>query len=226
MGQLKTAFLLVALCVVGYAAAAKVKLPAVFSDNMVLQQKTNAAIWGMARPGKTIGVAVTWDTQKYTTEADPKGNWKIMLATPAYGGPYKITISDGEELTLNNVLIGEVWLCSGQSNMEMPLAGWGKIKDYQKEIDDAKYPNIRLLQVEHVAANQVQADKKVTAGGWQECNPQSIAGFSSTAYFFARELYRKKEYLSVLSILRGAAQLPKPGPAAVHLKICLILLRQ
>lgn len=192
MGQLKTAFLLVALCVVGYAAAAKVKLPAVFSDNMVLQQKTNAAIWGMARPGKTIGVAVTWDTQKYTTEADPKGNWKIMLATPAYGGPYKITISDGEELTLNNVLIGEVWLCSGQSNMEMPLAGWGKIKDYQKEIDDAKYPNIRLLQVEHVAANQVQADTKVTAGGWQECNPQSIAGFSSTAYFFARELYRKK----------------------------------
>jgi len=191
MGQSKTTLLLIALCI-GCTVEAKVKLPAVFSDNMVLQQKTGAAIWGKAEAGKTIDVATTWSSKKYTVQASQKGDWKIILTTPAYGGPYKITISDGEELTLSNVLIGEVWLCSGQSNMEMPLAGWGKIKDFQKEIADARYPAIRLLQVEHVTANQPQADTKVTAGGWQECNPQSVSGFSSTAYFFARELYRKK----------------------------------
>jgi len=191
MGQLKTALLLLAI---GMACSvqAKVKLPAFFSNNMVLQQKTNAAVWGQAEPGKSIELKTGWSTKKYTATADQHGNWKIMVTTPAYGGPYQITISDGEELVLNNVLIGEVWVCSGQSNMEMPLAGWGKINDYQKEIDEAKYPDIRLLQVEHQTANQPQSDVKVAAGGWQQCNPQSISGFSSTAYFFARELYRKK----------------------------------
>lgn len=191
MRQLKTTLLLMAMCI-GFTVQAKVKLPAVFSNNMVLQQKTNAAIWGKDEPGKTIDIGTTWNKKIYTGIADQNGNWKIMVATPAYGGPYRITISDGEELTLNNVLIGEVWLCSGQSNMEMPLAGWGKIKDYEKEISDAKYPNIRLLQVEHQTANQPQADARVTGGGWQECNPQNITGFSSVAYFFARELYKKK----------------------------------
>jgi sialate O-acetylesterase len=191
MEKLKTALLLMALCI-GNTVQAKVKLPAVFSDNMVLQQKTNAAVWGKALPGKPIAISTTWSAKKYVTHADQKGDWKIMLETPAYGGPYKITIADDEELVLNNVLIGEVWICSGQSNMEMPLAGWGRIKDYQMEIDEAKYPDIRLLQVEHQAANQPQPDARVTAGGWQECNPQTISGFSSTAYFFARELYRKK----------------------------------
>jgi sialate O-acetylesterase len=183
--------LLLALCVT-YTVQAKVTLPAVFSDNMVLQQQTNAAVWGKAEPGKAIELGSTWSKKKYIATADQNGNWKIMLATPAYGGPYKITISDGEALTLSNVLIGEVWICSGQSNMEMPLAGWGKIMDYQKEISEAKYPDIRLLQVEHQTANQPQQNAKVANGGWQECNPQSISGFSSTAYFFAREIYKKK----------------------------------
>lgn len=190
MEKLKTALLLIAMCI-GYTVRAKVKLPAVFSDNMVLQQKNKAAIWGQAEPGRSVTLATTWSTEKYTANADQKGKWKIIMSTPAYGGPYTITISDGEELTLNNVLIGEVWLCSGQSNMEMPLAGWGKIKDYEKEIGEAKYPHIRLLQVEHQTSNQPQADAKVAGGGWHECSPESIADFSSTAYFFARELYRK-----------------------------------
>jgi sialate O-acetylesterase len=191
MRLLRNTLLLMAISIT-YTVQAKVKLPAVFSNNMVLQQKTNAAVWGTAAPGKSIELGSTWSTKKYMVNADSNGNWKILLATPAYGGPYKITISDGEEITLSNVLIGEVWICSGQSNMEMPLAGWGKIMDYQKEIAEAKYPEIRLLQVEHQTANQPQQDVKVATGGWQECNPQSISGFSSTAYFFAREIYRKK----------------------------------
>jgi sialate O-acetylesterase len=169
----------------------KVKLPSVFSDNMVFQQKTKAAVWGKADAGKTITVSTTWSRARYTSKADEFGNWKIMVATPSYGGPYAVTISDGEPLILMNVLIGEVWICSGQSNMEMPLAGWGKINNYEKEVADAKYPDIRLLQVEHVASNSALEDVKVTNNGWKPCIPQFAAEFSSVAYFFAREIYNK-----------------------------------
>jgi sialate O-acetylesterase len=158
---------------------------------MVLQQKTNAAIWGKATAGKAVKINVSWNKINYGAIADVNGNWKIKVATPGYGGPYTITISDGELLVLNNVLIGDVWICSGQSNMEMPLAGWGKISNYEKEIADAKFPNIRLLQVEHITSNVALNDAKVTNNGWQECSPKYIAEFSSTAYFFAREVYQK-----------------------------------
>lgn len=169
----------------------KILLPSVFSDNMVLQQKTNAAIWGKATAGKAVKITVSWNKINYGAIADASGNWKIKVATPGYGGPYSITISDGELLVLNNVLIGDVWICSGQSNMEMPLAGWGKILNHEKEIADAKFPNIRLLQAEHITSSFPLNDAKVTNGGWQECNPKYIAEFSSTAYFFAREVYEK-----------------------------------
>ncbi|HSC39181.1 MAG TPA: sialate O-acetylesterase, partial [Chitinophagaceae bacterium] len=100
---------------------------------------------------------------------------------------------DGEELTLKNVMIGEVWICSGQSNMEMPLAGWGKINDYEKEIAAADYPNIRLLQVVHATSNKPLEEAQVTNGGWQPCSPKYVAEFSSVAYFFAREIYNHKK---------------------------------
>ena len=170
---------------------AKVTLPAVFGDNMVFQQKTNAAVWGKADPGKTVKLVPGWDKKTYTAKADEKGNWKVTMPTPGYGGPYAITISDGEPLTLNNVLVGEVWVCSGQSNMEMPLAGWGKVNNYQQEIEAAKYPKIRLLQVEQQTSLTPREDAKVWVGGWQACSPASIPNFSSTAYFFAREIYKK-----------------------------------
>lgn len=171
---------------------AKVKLPSVFGDNMVFQQKTEAAVWGKAEPGKTVELIPGWNKRTYRGKADDKGNWKIMMPTPAFGGPYAITISDGEPLTLNNVLIGEVWVCSGQSNMEMPLAGWGRINNYQQEIDASAYPDIRLLQVEHQTSMTPQEDAKVWENGWQSCSPASISNFSSVAYFFARDIYKKK----------------------------------
>jgi len=170
---------------------AKIILPSVFSDNMVLQQKTNAAIWGKTDASKAVKITVSWNKINYGAIADANGNWKIKVATPGYGGPYTITISDGETLVLNNVLIGDVWICSGQSNMEMPLAGWGKILNYEKEIADAKFPNIRLLQADHITSNVPLNDAKVANGGWQECNPKYVASFSSTAYFFARQVYEK-----------------------------------
>ncbi|WP_217277449.1 sialate O-acetylesterase [Pedobacter foliorum] len=170
---------------------AKVVLPTVFSDNMVFQQKTNVAIWGNADVGKTVTVISTWNNKTYTSKAGQDGKFKVVLPTPSYGGPYNITISDGEVTKLNNVLVGDVWVCSGQSNMEMPLAGWGKIDNYEQEIKDANYPKIRLLQAVHVTSNTLLDDAKVDNGGWQECTPQYVAGFSSVAYFFAREINKK-----------------------------------
>lgn len=172
-------------------AHAKVVLPSVFSDNMVLQQKTKAAIWGKTDAGKTVTITTGWSGKKYTVVAGSDGNWKIKVSTPSYGGPYDITISDGDVTTLKNVLIGEVWVCSGQSNMEMPVNGWGKVNNYEKEVADANYPQIRLLQVEQVYSNTPQENAKVKNGGWTECNPTYVAEFSSVAYFFAREVYLK-----------------------------------
>lgn len=180
----------VMLCISNFVHA-KVKLPSIFSDYMVFQQKTKAAVWGKADPGKTINISTTWSRVRYSSKADELGNWKILVATPSYGGPYAMTISDGDPLILMNIMIGEVWVCSGQSNMEMPLAGWGKVNDYEQEIAAAKYPEIRLLQVDHVTSNFPLDDAKVANSGWKPCIPQYVAEFSSVAYFFAREIYNK-----------------------------------
>ncbi|WP_449438707.1 hypothetical protein [Pedobacter steynii] len=178
-------------------AQAKVTLPSVFSDNMVFQQKTNVAIWGNTDAGKIVKVNATWNNKTYTAKADSDGKFKVLLPTPSYGGPYNVSISDGDVTQLSNVLIGDVWVCSGQSNMEMPLAGWGKINNYEQEIKDANYPKIRLLQAVHVTSNSLLDDAKVDNGGWQECSPQYVAGFSSVAYFFAREINKKQAFLLV-----------------------------
>lgn len=167
---------------------AKIELPSIFTDNMVLQQQTNAPIWGKATPEKTVEITTSWDKKTYKVTADETGKWKASLNTPTAGGPYTISISDGKKVELKNVLIGEVWICSGQSNMEMPLAGWGKINNYMEEIETANYPNIRLLQVEKKASITPKDDLSVENGGWQVCSPSTIPGFSSTAYFFGRNL--------------------------------------
>ena len=171
-------------------AEAKITLPSAITDNMVLQQKSDVLIWGKSEPGKAVTAIPNWNNKQYKAIADQNGNWEVKINTPSYGGPYKLQLSDGDELTLNNILIGEVWLCSGQSNMEMPLAGWGKINNYEQEIADANYPNIRLLQVEHSTSN-VPLEEATIKEGWQPCNPKSVAEFSSVAYFFASEIYKK-----------------------------------
>ncbi|ALM47480.1 9-O-acetylesterase [Flavobacterium psychrophilum] len=186
-------FLAVALSVCSILTAeAKVKLPSFFTDNMVLQQKATVPFWGQAAANTSIKVISSWDKKSYTVKADTNGNWTVNLKTPAYGGPYTISINDGDNVELKNILIGEVWLCSGQSNMEMPLDGWGKINNFQQEINNANYSQIRLLQAEHVDSAKPLNDLKVQHGGWQVCSPATIADFSSTAYFFAKKIYDKK----------------------------------
>mgnify|MGYP000162461139 FL=1 len=179
------------LALLSGTASAKIVLPPMFSDHMVLQQQTVAPVWGETKPEKKVKLTSSWDNRQYVTKADKNGKWRIDIQTPAAGGPYRLTISDGETLVLNNVMVGEVWLCSGQSNMEMPFIGWGKPDNYEQEIAAADHPEIRLFHVEHVTSSQPRSDIKVRNNSWQVCSPATIPEFSTTAYFFGRELAKK-----------------------------------
>ena len=170
---------------------AKVVLPSVFTDNMVLQQKTDITFYGDATKNKQLTVKTGWNGKEYYTEADGQGKWSLKIPTPAAGGPYEITFSDGKKLQLKNVMIGEVWFCSGQSNMEMPVAGWGKVMNYEQEIAEAAYPAIRLFQVKKNTSLAPLKEVESTLGGWQECSSATVPEFSALAYFYARALWKE-----------------------------------
>ncbi|GAA4729183.1 hypothetical protein GCM10023229_03000 [Flavisolibacter ginsenosidimutans] len=164
------------------ASNAAVKLPALFADHMVLQQKTKAPIWGWGSPGEEISVEASWQESKIHTKVAASGDWKIELATPTAGGPYKIKISGENLIELDDVWIGEVWLCSGQSNMTFPL----KYSDSAKgEIAKADFPSIRYFGVQQQFGPEPFRDCK---GQWQITSPQTAASFSAVAYYFARKL--------------------------------------
>ena len=170
---------------------AKVVLPSVFTDNMVLQQKTDITFYGDATKNKQLTVKTGWNGKEYYTEADGQGKWGLKIPTPAAGGPYEITFSDGKKRQLKNVMIGEVWFCSGQSNMEMPVAGWGKVMNYEQEIAEAAYPAIRLFQVKKNTSLAPLKEVESTLGGWQECSSATVPEFSALAYFYARALWKE-----------------------------------
>jgi sialate O-acetylesterase len=167
---------------------AQVKLPSIFTNNMVLQQQSECAVWGWSEKGKNISVQTSWNGKKYATRADANGKWKLNIATPPAGGPYSITISDGKPLTLNNVLIGEVWICSGQSNMEMPVKGFKgqPIIGSNDAILKSKNKNIRLYTVPRSSVTEHQENSKPSE--WKEAAPEAVANFSATGYFFGRLL--------------------------------------
>ena len=122
--KLQRFLLLAVAAMMALTAHAEVKLPAFFMDNMVLQQQTTARIWGTATPKKVVKVTASWSEEEFTAKADKEGKFMVELPTIEAGGPYELTISDGEAVTLKNVMLGEVWICSGQSNMEMPMKGF------------------------------------------------------------------------------------------------------
>jgi sialate O-acetylesterase len=170
-------------------AQPKIKLPAILSDNMLLQQKTTTKIWGKATPGSSISVKTDWNVSG-TALSDNSGNWQLAIKTPEAGGPHSITVSTVDTaIIIKNILVGEVWFCSGQSNMEMPMAGWppnDTIMHSAKEIASANYPNIRFFNVEKAYSADPLAD---CVGKWEECTPQTIKPFSATAWFFGKKLY-------------------------------------
>ena len=124
--SLFTFLLLVHFLSISTSVEAKVKLPSVLSCNMVLQQQSNVKLRGKAKENSFVTVKTSWNNKSYKTATDQQGTWLLVVSTPAAGGPYEISFSDGETLTLKNILIGEVWFCSGQSNMEMPMSGFDR----------------------------------------------------------------------------------------------------
>lgn len=169
--------------------SAKVSLSSLFADNMVLQQNTDVALWGTAEPGKKIMISSTWSKDKVTVVAGENGEWFARIATPSAGGPYELTFNDGDKLTLKNVLIGEVWICSGQSNMEMQMKGFkGQPVDGAIDLAMTAKPStlIRSCNVKRVLAVEPKKDCEAT---WYEHTPEGVYEASATAYFFARKLY-------------------------------------
>lgn len=175
----------------GSEVNAKIVLAPYLSDNMVVQRESQLPIVGKSsKPGSKVRVVTGWDKKEYTVMAGPDGEFTMMVETPEAGGPFTLTVSDGDKLTLKNVLSGEVWVCSGQSNMEMPIKGWGHVKNWEEELKNASHPDIRLLQVKRTTAPApVDAmELQLTGPGWAVCGPESVENFSAVAYFYAREL--------------------------------------
>lgn len=167
-----------------------------FTDNMVLQQKTEAPVWGKATPGSQITVFTSWNKASYATKTAEDGKWSVKVRTPKAGGPYSMTITEQghEPVKISNILIGEVWLCSGQSNMQMPLEGsWGNVVNSTQEIKEAaKYPKIRLMGVNRVTSSHPEETFTAVNDGWMVCSPETVRDFSATAYFFGKEIHLKR----------------------------------
>lgn len=172
---------------------AKVQLPSVLSSNMVLQQQANVKLWGKAKENSSVTIKTSWDNRTYKTTADKQGKWLLNVSTPTAGGPYEITFSDGEALTLKNILIGEVWFCSGQSNMEMPMSGFDRqpTQGTNDIIAKAKASTpIRIYNTDSKDGRWVRQYSKTPQedckGEWLENTPVNVSHTSAAAYFFAR----------------------------------------
>ena len=182
---------LVAACCSSTAFSA-VKMPAVIGDNMVFQRDMPVPVWGWADKGEEVTVTVAGQT--LTTKAGDDGRWKVVLAKFSVGQPLEMTVkgSSGNVITIKNILVGEVWVCSGQSNMEM---GIGACDKAQEEIAAANYPEIRLFKVVKAKAAQPAADVQ---GSWKPCSPQTVAadgwgGFSAAVITTLITLWLKRK---------------------------------
>ncbi len=174
---------------------AKIQLPALVGSHMVLQQNSDVKIWGKANPGETITFTAGWTDEKHTATTAPDSTWSFVIITPNAGGPYFVTIQGENTIELTDVYIGEVWLCSGQSNMEKPIGerhGQRPTFNHKKEIKNANYPRIKLFKVPKRKSLKELNDIK---SSWQSCTPESVEElkFSAAGYFFGREIHKKLE---------------------------------
>ena len=163
-------------------------LSPVFGSHMVLQRDKDNSIWGWTKPGETVTVQILKTKETATTDAT--GKWMVKIRPPRTGGPYKMTVSGSQTVELEDILVGDVWVCSGQSNMEMGIA---MAKDSQQEIRSANFPKIRLFSVPKVPSI---SPLPFVNGEWAPCSPESIAkggwgGFSAVGYYFGREMHRE-----------------------------------
>lgn len=167
-------------------ARATVRLPAVLSSNMVLQQQSEVKFWGWSEPEERFVVTTSWDHRVDSVKGNRDGKWQILLHTPAAGGPYTIAITGANPIVLENVLIGEVWVCSGQSNMEM-CETWG-LPDVKSELPSCANTNIRFFQVPRSTAVYPQENG---VAQWAACDSNTLKRFSAVGYFFGKKLNKE-----------------------------------
>ncbi|MDX2147475.1 MAG: family 16 glycoside hydrolase [Planctomycetota bacterium] len=168
------------------SAYAQVRLPAILSDGVVLQREANVTLWGWASPGEAVRITPTWPgAAAVTAQADDEGAWSATLTTPGAGGPFEVVFAGSTEVTLRDVLLGDVWICGGQSNMEWTVS---RSQNPAGEIQAANFPLIRSFDVPNVASARVE---KNTGGSWKAATPLNVGDFSAVGYFFAREIHRK-----------------------------------
>jgi len=190
--NMRKTFFALLMAFIAAGAQAKVKLPHLISDNMVLQQQTEAKLWGWNKAGQKVKITTSWNNRTYTAITDKDGRWQVKVKTPeASFDPLRISFDDGDGVvTVNNVLAGEVWVCAGQSNMEMPVKGFGNcpVDNYNKEVLDASgSKGIRSVKIPSTMSTTPLDDAPCE---WRQCNAQTVAGFSATGYFFARIVSR------------------------------------
>jgi sialate O-acetylesterase len=176
-------FIGIALMILGNNAHAQVRVPSIIGDNMVLQAAMKVRMWGTASPGERVTVRL--NSQSSSATADASGHWQTFVGPFKAGGPFDLTIAGTNTLTFKNILIGEVWICSGQSNMEWPLIN---AKDGAIAVAEANYPEIHLFTVEKNTSATPLDDVK---GRWVVTTPDTVGQFSAVGYFFGRELYQR-----------------------------------
>jgi sialate O-acetylesterase len=181
----QTVLLLAIVLILSTIALADVRLPSVISDNMVLQQGDNVPIWGWADPCERIVIKFGISSVAWSGATDANGNWTVKIKPGKAGGPYEMTIEGKNTLTLKNILVGEVWVCSGQSNMEFML---NQAVNGRQEVNEANYPQIRLFTVGKKVSYTPMANCK---GQWKVCDSKTAGGFSAVGYFFGRELFKQ-----------------------------------
>jgi sialate O-acetylesterase len=165
---------------------ANITLPAIFSDHMVLQTESTVTVWGWAKPNEVVRITCSWNPEKeYKVKVDSHSSWKIDIETPSAGGPYQLLLQGYNTIEINDILIGEVWLGSGQSNMEMSCRS---VNNAKEEIAGAHFPEIRFFTVSTSTASSPQ---QLLEGEWVVCTPESMKNFSAIMYFFGRELHNQ-----------------------------------
>ena len=184
MKKLSILLLLVLIAAVA-AHGESLQLPKILGDHMVLQQKSFAKIWGWAEPEQVVKVTTSWNDKTYRVVTDRQGNWQVSVSTGKAGGPYTVTIQADVTRVLEDILLGEVWICSGQSNMEWPLS---RAETAAEEIPVSDYPDIRLFTVEKHLGMHPETDLN---GSWELCSPETAGSFSAVGYFFGKNLHQE-----------------------------------
>ncbi len=189
----KKQVILILILLASMRISAQLHLPPIINDHMVLQQEAEVQLWGKSTPGENIKITPTWDGKEYVTKVDNQGDWKVCILTPKAGGPFQIRIEvERESRVLNNVMLGEVWLCGGQSNMDISFKGLSNqpIFNAIDELLDSNYPQLRLFRVKRAYSLTPMEECQ---GKWEVASPESAVGFSAVGFLFGRLLHQREK---------------------------------